>query len=190
MSRSDRSPHSKGPSRDSEISRRGTTPPQLPSEPLGAHHDVSTFDCGKSDLNTWLRLWALNSDAAGNTRTWVWAPDGTSVIAYYSVAPHLVDKSNLPKKVARGAMDEIPSILLARLALSATMHGRGLGSALLADALTRISYAIEVAGGRLIVVDAIDDGAARFYENAGFVRTDPYEGRLVIKASDVDQSSR
>lgn len=169
------------------MSSSSPTHPLL-STRLTADHDTSSFVSGADDLDDWLRRSALNSDAAGNSRTWVWAPSGKSVVAYYSLAPHVVRREDMPKKVARGSMRDIPSILLARLALTESLHGRRLGSALLADALTRILRAIDAVGGSLIVVDAIDDQAARFYEHHGFVPvpTDPL--RLAIKASRVRAS--
>ncbi len=138
-----------------------------------------------AELDDWVRRSALNSDAAGNSRTWVWAPDARTVVAYYAVAPHIVRREDVPKKVARGALREIPSILLARLALTEQLQGRGLGSALLADALSRILHATEIVGGALIVVDAIDERAAGFYEHHGFIRTPGTPDRLVIKTSRV-----
>jgi len=38
---------------------------------------------------------------------------------------------------------------------------------------------------RLLVVEAIDDRAIKFYENFGFVRTAPDSNRLVRKISDI-----
>jgi GNAT superfamily N-acetyltransferase len=160
----------------------------LPSRRLAADHDASAFLSGNEYLDEWLRLFALNADNAGNSRTWVWAPDGRTVVGYYSLAPHLVFRERLPKRVARGSQDEIPAILLARLALAEGLHGQGLGKTLLADALTRILHTVEIVGGRLVVVDAVDETAAEFYERFGFIRasTDPI--RLVIKASTVRKS--
>jgi GNAT superfamily N-acetyltransferase len=110
------------------------------------------------------------------------------VVAYYSLAPHVVRREDMPKKIARGSLREIPSILLARLALAERFQDQGLGSALLADALTRILDVREQVGGSVIVVDAIDERASQFYEHHGFIRTPSDRYRLVIKASRVDVS--
>lgn len=93
-------------------------------------------------LDKWLRESALTADRAGTARTFVWI-EGNNVVAYFS---------------------------LARLALDSRLHGRGLGQQLLVDALWRAVAAVVAAGGRLLVVDAIDQRAASFYEHHGFRR--------------------
>ena len=65
-----------------------------------------------------------------------------------------------------------------------TLHGQGLGGALLADALSRIVAATQIVAARFVVVDAIDDTAHRFYEHHGF-RPIPDAMRLVQKVSDI-----
>lgn len=67
--------------------------------------------------------------------------------------------------------DEVPLLLIGRLAVGAAWRGRGLGSALLADALRRCLATSEIAYVRGVVAHAIDEEAARFYENHGFVRS-------------------
>ena len=79
----------------------------------------------------------------------------------------------------------IPAILLARLALSSELLGAGLGGILLHDALYRAVAASQQAGGRYVVVDAIDDNAREFYEHYGFTAT-PRVDRLVRKVSDIE----
>jgi GNAT superfamily N-acetyltransferase len=63
------------------------------------------------------------------------------------------------------------------------LHGQGLGAELLVYALTTIVTAARSAGGRLVVVDALDDGAVDFYRAHDFQpsRTDPC--RLIMKLS-------
>jgi hypothetical protein len=55
------------------------------------------------------------------------------------------------------------------------------------DALERATAAVATAGRR-VVVDAIDDRAARFYERYGFRPCPDLPLRLVRKASDVARS--
>ena len=157
---------------------------------MTAKHVTASLRSGHDDLDEWLRSSSLHADASGTGRTWVWTSDGTTVIAYYTLAPHVVRRDDVPRKTGRGSPDVIPAILLARLALDATLHGRGLRGVLLADALARAYDGIRIVGGRLIVVDAIDDAAAGFYEHHGFARTPSNPDRLVIKASDVEASLR
>ena len=105
------------------------------------------------------------------------------MVAYFSLCPHEVLRESLPSGVGHGSPRVIPAILLAKLALDTGLHGQGLGAQLLVDALSRAVKAVDAAGGRLIVVDAIDEEAARFYEHHGFDRVPGESLRLVMKAS-------
>ena len=87
-------------------------------------------------------------------------------------------------QLGRGGPRQVPAVLVARLALDKTLHGQGLGGALLADALTRVVGATQTVAARFVVVDAIDESAAACYEHHGFRRI-PETGRLVQKISDV-----
>lgn len=106
---------------------------------------------------------------------------GSSATSRYS--PHQVRRADIPPAVGRGAPDTIPGFLLARLALADGLHGDGRGGELLALAIEKMIEAIVVGGGRLIVVDAIDETAAGFYRHHGFRPTPADPARLVTKAS-------
>lgn len=62
----------------------------------------------------------------------------------------------------------IPVVLLARLAIDSSRQGRGLGAALLADAMRRAVRAAGEVGIRAVLLDAIDDRAAAFCARFGF----------------------
>lgn len=157
-------------------------------ERLRAGLDLSHFSSGNDLLDTWLSNHALRADRSGAGRTYVWIDIGERVVAYDTLAPHLVRRADVPKGVGRGSPDVIPSVLLARLALDQSLQGQGLGVTLLADALSVALEAMRRAGGRLIVVDAIDSSAARFYEHHGFLAVPGNPHRLVIKASVASRS--
>lgn len=106
------------------------------------------------------------------------------MLAYYSLTAHLLQREELPRSPGRGGPRQIPAVLLARLALDRSLHGQGLGGALLADALGRVVAATETVAARFVVVDAIDEPAAIFYEYHGFRRI-PDTRRLVQKISDI-----
>ena len=82
-----------------------------------------------------------------------------------------------------GGYSRIPGYLIARLALDVSFHGHGYGAHLLLDALDKAVRAAEIGGGRLIVVDAIDDAAYEFYEHFDFIPVKNRRGRLVMKMS-------
>jgi ribosomal protein S18 acetylase RimI-like enzyme len=139
------------------------------SQVLGDDHHLDAFTCGKDPLDDWLKTQARRAQGAGTARTYVWIrPGSPDVLAYFSIAPTQVVRAEVPSKLT-GGYSVIPAYLLARLALDHTLHGQGLGGQLLLDALARIVDAATVGGGRLIVVDAVDDQAAAFYRRHDFV---------------------
>ena len=60
-------------------------------------------------------------------------------------------------------------MVLGRLAVDKTVHGQGVGTGLLRDAVVRIVQAADIAGIRAILVHAISEEAKRFYQSYGFV---------------------
>ena len=130
-------------------------------EPLTDEHDIASFDCGNRDLTDWLQNHARPAVAQG-TRSYVLIEKGSrEVLGYFALAPHLVEREELPRRVGRGAPHQVPAILLAKLALDTRLQGQGLGRELLIRALSTVIDAARVAGGKLLVVDAVDDAALR-----------------------------
>jgi len=148
-------------------------------------HDVSDFTCGESSLDTWLREQAGPANVRNTARTWVWVDSLGTVVGYYALAAHKVARSAVPSRIGRGGPVEIPAVLLARLALSTSLQGQGLGEVLVADALARIVEATQTVAARLVVVDALHERVARFYESLGFRRI-PGSLLLVQKIADVE----
>ena len=148
-------------------------------------HDVSDFACGEPSLDVWLREQAAQADVRRTARTWVWVDASGAVVGYYALAAHKVARANVPGRIGRGGPVEIPAVLVARLALSTSMQGQGLGGVLVADALGRIVEATRTVAARLVVVDALHENAARFYEALGFRRV-PDSLLLVQKIADIE----
>jgi GNAT superfamily N-acetyltransferase len=152
-------------------------------EPLAAGHDLDAFDCGHAALTAWLRQHARHATGQG-TRTYLLIEEATSAVAgYFALAPHLVERNDAPRGVGRGAPQRIPAILLAKLALHRGLQGQGLGAELLVHALTTIVAAARAAGGRLVVVDAVDEDAASFYLAHDFQPSPADPSRLIMKLS-------
>jgi len=152
-------------------------------EPRADGHVLEGFACGKTPLDDWLRQHARNATGQG-TRTYILV-DSTSrsVVGYCAIAPHLLERKAMPARIGRGAPQQIPAILLAKLALDQRLHGTGLGSELLVRALELIVNSAKKAGGKLVVVDAIDAEAVAFYEHHDFERLPDNPMRLVMKLS-------
>lgn len=152
-------------------------------ELLTKHHDLSRFECGKPALDDWLRKWALPSLASDSARTYVAHRDGV-VVGYYSICTGSVRRDEAPERIAKGqAAHPIPVILLARLAVDQREQEKGLGGALLKNALSRMAEVIDIVAARAVLVHAIDNKARGFYRHFGFEESpiDEYHLMLLVK---------
>jgi GNAT superfamily N-acetyltransferase len=152
-------------------------------EPL-ADHDLEQFCCGNEELDEWLRRHARTAFGQG-TRTYLLLDAGDAVVGYFAVAPHFLNRQEAPRKLGRGSPRQIPAILLAKLAVASSVQGQGFGADLLVFALGTIAEAARMAGGRIVIVDAIDDEARTFDEHHDFQPLPNNPRRLVMKLSTV-----
>lgn len=151
-------------------------------------HDVGAFDCGNVLLNGWLARAAAVEAAKQTSSTFVWTPaeEPTRVVAYYALSAHAVVRADLTNRMRSGGMDPVPAALIGKLALDVSLHGSGHGALLLRDALERLVIASRTGPAfRVIVVDAIDDAAATFYQKYGFTAVPDQPHRLLIRVSQV-----
>ena len=155
---------------------------------LGAHHDVSSFDSGNEVLDEWLRRHALAAQRMDSARTFVATRRGR-VVGYFSLTMGWVLRAEAPAKLVRG-MPAYPigMVLLARLAVDQPQQGKGFDAMLLAEALRKAVAAGEVAAARLIVVDAVDEDVAAFYQRYGFFRASEHPLRPYRRIKDVRAS--
>jgi GNAT superfamily N-acetyltransferase len=135
-----------------------------------ARHDVAAFTCGNEMLDRWLVRNAAQSERRDAARTFVTASDDGSVRGYYTLVAGQIEHDEATAVVRKGLSRHfpIPVVILARLAVDQRSQGQALGARLLADALERICRAAEDVAVRAVLVHAIDDRAASFYERFGF----------------------
>ena len=140
-------------------------------EPLTAAHDVSEFSCGKPTLDHWLKARALSNQEKGFTAVLV-VHEARRVIGYYGLAPTAVVPSILPRSIRTGQPpDPVPCLLLGQLATDTGWAGQGIGTGLVKHALQRCVHASELIGGRALMVNAVDEEAAQFWQRRGFLPT-------------------
>jgi predicted N-acetyltransferase YhbS len=84
----------------------------------------------------------------------------------------------------------VPVILLTRLAVDRSEQGKGLGKALLKDALVRIAGAAEIVGARAVLVHAIDAAAAQFYRRFDFEPSPVNDLHLMLLMKDLRSLTR
>lgn len=161
-------------------------PPPLSSPvALAREHDLSHFDCGVAALNDYLCKYALANHQNGSARTYV-AVRGQRVVGYYSLAAGSVSPEQVPERVKKGlARHPIPVILLARLAVDRSEHGKGLGTGMLKDALLRAAQAADLIGCRAVLVHAKDEEAKAFYAKFDFIPSPIDDLHLYLLLKDI-----
>lgn len=158
-------------------------------EPLEAKHGAAGFASGVEALDRWFREHAGLAERSGSARTFVAAGESGEVIGFYSLAVCGVVPAEAPARMRRGMPAQpLPAALLARLAVDRSWQGRGLGAALLRDALLRVVGIAEEIGLRAVLVDAKNEAAATFYEHFGFERFPPPSQRLFLLLKDLRKS--
>jgi GNAT superfamily N-acetyltransferase len=137
-------------------------------EKLAAGRRLVEFDCGSAPLNRFLHAFALANQNAGSSATYL-AMVGLRVAGYHSLVVGTTSH-DASGRLAKGlARHPIPVLVIARLAVDREFQGRGLGAALLRDAMRRALMAAEIAGIRGVVAHAKDERAVAFYRHFGFV---------------------
>lgn len=154
-------------------------------EKLRREHAVDAFDCGREELNRFLLRYALQNQQAGASQTYVGYADG-EIVGFYTLAVGQVSHAEAPERVTRGlARHAVPIMLLARLAVDRRWQGKGIGEALLKDAMQRTLQAADIAGIRAFAVHAKDENARRFYEHFDFIPSPADPLHLFVLLRDV-----
>jgi GNAT superfamily N-acetyltransferase len=136
-------------------------------ELLGPGHTVAGFDCGEWPLNHWLARRALANQQSGASRTWV-IGDERSVVGYYASATASIVRAAATRRARRNQPDDVPAILLARLAVDTAFAGQGLGAELLRHFVLKALEVSELVGARILLVHAQDPRARAFYLHHDF----------------------
>ena len=156
-------------------------------ETLQPDHDRSGFSCGKEPLDRYLTQQASQDLKRHLATVYVLCePPSRTVIGYYTLSALSVAPQDLPEALARKLprYPLLPAILIGRLARDQRYPGQRLGERLLLDALRR-GLAMGL-GAIAVLVDAIDDEAARFYEAYGF-QAIPGTARLLIPMATIER---
>jgi GNAT superfamily N-acetyltransferase len=111
---------------------------------------------------------------------------GEVIVGYHTLTVGQVILEDAPDRLKRGlAKHPIPIMLLARLAIDRRWQGRGVGKALLRDAMQRTLQAADIAGIRALAVHAKDEEARHFYEHFDFAPSPADPMHLFVLLKDV-----
>lgn len=157
--------------------------------PLAADHELAGFESGEPSLDDWLKRRASKNQANGSSRTYV-VCEGKTVIGYYCLAAGAIGHAEAPGVMKRNRPDPVPVLVIGRLAIHQVHHQKGLGTALLNDAIRRAMQAAEIAGVSALLVHAISEPARRFYRSRGFIESPVEPMTLVLMLATVTQALR
>lgn len=142
-------------------------------ELLNSSHDKHLFDCGVPALDRYLKQQASQDQKRHIAVVFVLASpeDRKRIIGYYSLSSISIILNDIPSNLQKKlpSYPSIPATLLGRLAIDQAFQKRRLGEKLLVDALRRSYQASLEVGSWAVIVDAIDQRAAQFYSNFGFL---------------------
>lgn len=138
-----------------------------------AHHDRTDFDCGKPELNTFIKRHALQNMKTKLSYTWVLPAAGIAknekkpICAYYTLSMCHIERQHLPENAAkRYPTYPLPVFMLARLAVDKRCQGQKLGTSTLINALRRCTQLSQ--GGKVasiaVILDVLDNDAMQFYQ--------------------------
>ena len=139
--------------------------------PLDLDTDRSGFECGVEPLDRYFKT-QVSQDIKRRVTACFTALDASGRVAgYYTLASASILLTDLAESLAKKLprYPNVPAVRMGRLAVDQDFKGKGLGAALLADALRRAVTA-EIAA-YAFVVDAKDESAAEFYAHHGFRAT-------------------
>lgn len=139
-----------------------------PPEKLTSNHDFAQFHCGEPTLDDWLRKRALPNEQSAASRTYVICI-GRRVVGYDALALGAVADTDAPGRIKRNMPDPVPVLIIGRLAIDQSLHGEGIGQALLRDAVLRTLQASDIAGIRAVLVHANPTSPSAFTRRMGLL---------------------
>lgn len=148
---------------------RGSSPLD-PRSTRSPNTTASPTSRGVDELDDWLATHARTATGHGTwtDRSLCPRPPGR-VVGYFAVAPHTIDRGDSAHLVgARRRPCQIPAILLGLPLWPRIGTASGSAGQLLVMALRTIVGAARRAGGKFVVIDAIDELAAAFYAHHDF----------------------
>ena len=146
---------------------------RLKIEPLDRNiHDRAAFSCGEQRIDNFLKTNAAGQQDQGVTKAYVIVePPEKRVLGFYAMNAHSIDATVIPEDL-RKKLPKYPTfgaIYISMIGTHTDLQGRGMGSYLLADSLRRCIDVADKTGVLAVMLDALNDDAARLYRRIGFI---------------------
>jgi GNAT superfamily N-acetyltransferase len=156
-------------------------------QPLG-NQNRAAFSCGEEELDRYFRQQAGQDQRRNVASCFLFIRSADmKIVGYFTLSATAVGAEELPESVIRRLprYPNLPAILLGRLAVDQEFHGQGFGRRLLIAALRTARDATSQVAAVVVVVEALHETAARFYEAFGFSRFNDTPLRLFIPVASI-----
>ena len=140
-----------------------------------SRHNFKSFDCGQKSMNDFLKQFALKNLKLNISRTWIVFDEHNNqgekhnVIGYFTLSMQSVEPSLFPdEKLPRY---NLPTTLLARIAIDQNFQNQGLGKKILYAALKKALIISKVGlPSYAVILDVLDEKALAFYKKFSFLK--------------------
>ena len=153
-------------------------------------HDRTAFSSGHSRVDNFLRFSASKLLKDNQVRIYVAVePNQSRVLGYYAINATSIDNEALDpdQRSRKTPFERVSAVYLSFLGTDRTVQGRGLGTALLFDAMKRVAVLSEQTGIYAIVIDAVDEERAEFYRKRGFVDCPGHPLKMAIRVKTIQK---
>ena len=157
-----------------------------------ALHDRSAFSCGFAPIDNFLKSSLSDQVRDGMVTAWLATTDrDRAVLGFYTLGAMAVRPNLGPKAWQRARVLDVPVIYIRAVAVLEAMQGKGLGTALVIDAIRRCAAIAEQMGAAAIVLDVLQDDHFerrwKFYADLGFqpLQDPDNPNRVYISMADV-----
>jgi GNAT superfamily N-acetyltransferase len=147
-------------------------PLDIDIQPISRHLDLGSFDCGAPALNDYLQKYARQNHDRNISKTFaaIERGRGRKVFGFYTLVASEIDAKTIPTTHSKNLPRyPVPAVRIGRLAVDKQSQGQGISEELLWDALGKANHLSNEVGIYVVVVDAKDEKAIRFYHQYGFV---------------------
>lgn len=140
--------------------------------PLTKSHNRKAFSCGVNSLDTYFHKQSGQDGRKRVAVTYVLNDQNDNkVIAYYTLSAASIELASIPDAIQKKLPSYpcLPATLIGKLAVDEAYKKRGFGGILLVDAMKRAYRISSQVASFAVIVDPIDNNAAKFYKKYGFL---------------------
>jgi GNAT superfamily N-acetyltransferase len=140
---------------------------------LQKEHNRESFNSNNLLLDEYIKKQASQDVKRDLSACYVLQDYEGKVLAYYTLSSNSIPREGLPEELLKKlrlppSYQNLPAIMLGRLAVDQDHKGKGYGKFLLQDAFEKCLLVSDSIGSLAIIVDPIDDSAA-FYRKYGLI---------------------